>query len=76
MIVDNLKPRLIDIFNRFSHVRYIDIKTSEPEEDEQYERQVLADLEVIRSNLPRHRAVTLKILQIIGRNIVFSEQQY
>ena len=59
IVIENLEPRLIDIFNKFSHIKYIIIINGDMATEE-YQRQAQADLEVIRSNLPRRRAVTLK----------------
>lgn len=55
MIIKDLNLPLIDTFNKFNHVKFIDVISFEDD----YLDQVRTDIEVIRNNLPRNRYVQL-----------------
>ena len=60
MIIQNIDPRLVDTFNKFPSVKFIEVVTSSDE----YRRQCETDLETIRNHLPRHRAVTMTVSSV------------
>ena len=61
MVIKNIEPRLVDTFNIFPYVKYINVLTTSDE----YRRQCHMDLKTIRNHLPRNRAVTMKMSTVI-----------
>lgn len=57
MVIRKFEASLIDVFNKLPHVKHIMVTT----EDDAYKQRLIEDLEVMRSELPRNRWLTLEM---------------